>query len=344
MRPEETRGQCPPTHRPIHWPLPAHASCVPPSHAVQFPSLEPPSMTDISRRDWVKTMGVVSAGALAAPDLSILARTVHAPGDIVDLTSTSEVFIPPRGRSFMKFSFDFPEPSVVFGDYRFGFLVFTDENTYGLDRSKLSAEGNGDALRITCDGFVWAGGQEKAPGQLVATLQTHRLDDRVGHRRRDGPADQDRDDDRARRAARPGVDSGGGGFTDPRDGELLGGYTVRRAAICTARRRRRHDDAAAHDPGVAHRRRSTSRRSTIACDPSASTSRRARRAIASRRSTSTTAGATTGASQCRVAARPRGDGRGSDDAAHGSTSSARFSSRRGRRGPTCPRGCATSRS
>ena len=41
----------------------------------------------------------------------------------------------------MKFSFDFPEPSVVFGDYRFGFLVFTDENTYGLDRAKLRAEG-----------------------------------------------------------------------------------------------------------------------------------------------------------------------------------------------------------
>ena len=32
---------------------------------------------------------------------------------VLPLTSTSEVHVPPRGRSFMKFSFDFPEPSVV---------------------------------------------------------------------------------------------------------------------------------------------------------------------------------------------------------------------------------------
>ena len=100
----------------------------------------------LSRRDWIKTVGVVGAGALvphdgllAEPTAAPLAITAghHAPGDIVDLTSTSEIFIPPRGRSYMKFSFDFPEPSVAFGDYRFGFLVFTEENTYGLDRTKL---------------------------------------------------------------------------------------------------------------------------------------------------------------------------------------------------------------
>jgi len=126
-------------------------------------------MSDISRRDWVKTVGAASAGALVTSDVSLLARTVHAPGDIVELTSTSEIFNPPRGRGFMKFSFDFPEPSVVFGDYRFGFLVFTDENTYGVDRTKLRAEGNADSLRIIGDGFVWAGGQEKAPAdQLTA--------------------------------------------------------------------------------------------------------------------------------------------------------------------------------
>src|SRR5882672_219230 len=110
---------------------------------------------EISRRDWLKTVGVVGASAM------LPVSTHHAPGDIVELTSTSEIFNPPRGRSYMKLSFDFPEPSVVFGDYRFGFLVFTEENTYGLDRSRMRAEGNGDALRITCDGFVWAGGQEK---------------------------------------------------------------------------------------------------------------------------------------------------------------------------------------
>jgi hypothetical protein len=181
-------------------------------------------MTDISRRDWVKTMGVVSAGALAAPDLSILARTIHAPGDIVDLTSTSEIFTPPRGRSYMKFSFDFPEPSVVFGDYRFGFLVFTDENTYGLDRSKLRAEGSGDGMRVTCDGFVWAGGQEKAPGRLVATLKrngsTIEWDTVVEMERPIKTVSTI-----VRGVPRGQVSTGGGGFTDPRDGELLAGYT-----------------------------------------------------------------------------------------------------------------------
>jgi len=104
----------------------------------------------ISRRDWIKTVGVVGAGAIVASD-AVLAETPGAvrpaaapapagpPGEIVELVSTSEIFVPPRGRSYQKFSYDFPEPSVVFGDYRFGFLVFTDENTYGLDRSALRA-------------------------------------------------------------------------------------------------------------------------------------------------------------------------------------------------------------
>src|SRR4051812_34096096 len=100
-----------------------------------------------SRRDWIRTMGVAGAGALVpidrlvlpiststelptapAPMVSVANR--YAAGDIVELTSTSEVFIPPRGRAFNKFSFDFPEPAVVFGDHRFGFLIFTEENTY----------------------------------------------------------------------------------------------------------------------------------------------------------------------------------------------------------------------
>ncbi len=140
-------------------------------------------MTDpISRRDWIKTVGVAGAGAIVASD-AVLAQTPEPviapaaatpagpPGEIVDLVSTSEIFVPARGRSYQKFSYDFPEPSVVFGDYRFGFLVFTEENTYGLDRSALRAEGDGDSMRITCDRFVWAGGQEHAPGKLTASLR-----------------------------------------------------------------------------------------------------------------------------------------------------------------------------
>jgi hypothetical protein len=150
---------------------------------------------DLSRRDWIKTVGIVGAAGALNP-LEVMAATRqavtpaacvdavvaptavpaplrirdrYAPGDIVELYSTSDVFIPPKGRSFMKFSFDFPEPGVMFGDHRFSFLVFTDENTYSLDRARMKASGTGDALQLTCDSFVWAGGQEKAPGKLTAT-------------------------------------------------------------------------------------------------------------------------------------------------------------------------------
>jgi len=181
-------------------------------------------MSDISRRDWVKTVGAASASALVAPNLPVIARAHYAPGDIVELTSTSEIFTPPRGRGFMKFSFDFPEPSVVFGDYRFGFLVFTDENTYGLDRAKLRADGNGDALRVTCDGFVWAGGQEKAPGKLVASLE------RKGNTIEwDVVVDMERPvktiSTIVRGVPRGQVSLSAGPFADQRDNELLGGYT-----------------------------------------------------------------------------------------------------------------------
>jgi hypothetical protein len=181
-------------------------------------------MSDLSRRDWVKTVGAASASALVASDVSLLARTHLAPGDIVDLNSTSEIFTPPRGRGYMKFSFDFPEPSVVFGDYRFGFLVFTEENTYGLDRTRLRAEGNADDLRITCDGFMWAGGQEKAPGRLTATLK------RTGNTIEwDTVVEMERPVKTVttivRGVPRGQVSLGAGAFSDLRDNEMLAGYT-----------------------------------------------------------------------------------------------------------------------
>ena len=189
----------------------------------------------LSRRDWIKTVGVVGAGALvphdgllgepavveAAP--SIATPVAYASGEIVDLVSTSEIFIPPRGRSYMKFSFDFPEPSLTFGDYRFGFLVFTDENTYALDRAKLRVEGSGDAMRLACDGFTWAGGQEKAPGKLVASFR------RTGATIEwDAVVEMDRPiktvTSIVRGVPRGQVSFGGGGFSDLRDGESLVGY------------------------------------------------------------------------------------------------------------------------
>jgi hypothetical protein len=112
-------------------------------------------MTDrISRRDVIKGLGAVGAGGLLnsinagelideRPTSEISRAIPHAvltprmDGEVSPLSSTSEVFIPPRGRGYMKFSFDFPEPVVSFGEHRFGFLVFTAENTYALDRDKM---------------------------------------------------------------------------------------------------------------------------------------------------------------------------------------------------------------
>jgi hypothetical protein len=119
-------------------------------------------------------MDGLAAGPLAGSSPAsapIPIRTVYAPGDIVELYSTSDVFTPARGRSYMKFSFDFAEPGVVFGDHRFSFLIFTEENTYSLDRPRMVANMSGDSMRLTADGFVWAGGQEKAPGKLTATFR-----------------------------------------------------------------------------------------------------------------------------------------------------------------------------
>jgi hypothetical protein len=176
----------------------------------------------LSRRDWLKTMGAVGVGALASPQsLHPVAR--YAPGDIVELYSTSDVFTPARGQTWMKFSFDFPEPAVVFGDHRFSFLVFTDENSYGLDRSSMRAGGNADALELTCDGFVWAGGQERVGGRLTASFT-----------RRDGiiewhiTVEADRPIKSVttviRDMPRGRVSVGGGQLVDTKDGDLLAGY------------------------------------------------------------------------------------------------------------------------
>lgn len=200
-----------------------------------------------SRRDWIKTVGVVGAGALipldavagasrppspsdalpaaaAATPAPLTVRDVHAPGDIVELYSTSDVFIPPRGDSFMKFSFDFPEPGVVFGEHRFSFLVFTEENTYTLDRSLMRARGNADALELTCTGMVWAGGQEKSPGsvtvQFVRSGQTISWDIVA-----EMPLPIKTVTTVIRDVPRGKVSFGGNPPNDPGDGDVLGGYT-----------------------------------------------------------------------------------------------------------------------
>jgi len=191
----------------------------------------------VSRRDWLKTVGAASAGAMvpldalasAVPEVPparapISVVAAQAPGDIVELYSTSDVFIPARGRTWMKFSFDNPEPGIVFGPHRFSFLVFTDENTYALDRTHMRASGNDDALELTCDRFTWAGGQEAVPGKLTAhftrngttiewqvTVEMQRPIKTVTTVIRDIPRGQ--------------ISVGGGQLTDTKDNDLLAGYT-----------------------------------------------------------------------------------------------------------------------
>jgi hypothetical protein len=188
---------------------------------------------ELSRRDWLKAVGAAGAAASVPGHLidaqpieppELVAPKAPAPGDIVELYSTSDVFIPPRGRSFMKFSFDFPEPGVVFGDHRFSFLIYTDENTYSLDRSRMTAKGNADSLEVTCDRLVWGGGQQQSPGKLTAKFI------------RDGSAITWQVTAEAehpiktvttvvRDVPRGLVSVGGGQLTDTRDGDVLGGYT-----------------------------------------------------------------------------------------------------------------------
>ena len=179
-------------------------------------------MDPITRREWLKTMSAAGAGAmLPATPAFHAGPPPHPP--ILPLTSTSEVLIPPRGRAFMKLSFDFPEPSVEFAGLRFGFLVFTRENTYALDASTMTADATGDAVAIKATGLTWAGGQVKAAGGVDARLQQDGdvvLCDVTAHM--DQPI-------KAltvvvRGIPRGKLSSGGGAPFDPKDDEVLWGY------------------------------------------------------------------------------------------------------------------------
>lgn len=126
---------------------------------------------NVSRRDWIKTVGVASAGALIRVDSPpVMLAGASAPAEILDLYSTSDVFIPPKGDSWQKFSFDFPEPAVTFAGHRFSFLIFTAENTYGLKRARMTMAGVPDPV-VSCDRFVFAGGQQEVPGKFTALFR-----------------------------------------------------------------------------------------------------------------------------------------------------------------------------
>lgn len=130
--------------------------------------------SSLSRRDAVKLLSAAGASSVISPHVGGAMKAAHDVATqgtgILPFTSTTGVFIPPRGRSFNTLSFDFPEPSVAFDGYQFGFMIYTYENAYGLDASRMRAEASDDGLHISCDGLVWAGGQQRADGHLDATL------------------------------------------------------------------------------------------------------------------------------------------------------------------------------
>ncbi|HEX5475347.1 MAG TPA: hypothetical protein VFX12_11850 [Vicinamibacterales bacterium] len=183
---------------------------------------------DLSRRALLKTIGLAGAGALLPPHPATAApRLPQAPqiadGTIEPLVSTSAVYVPPRGRGFMKFSYDFPEPSVHFAGYQFGFLIFTYENAYGLDRDAMTASIDGDRLELTCSRFVWAGGQQPAAGRLHATFtRAGALVDWSASVDMDRPVKTVTTVIRG--VPRGRVSAAGGTPFDPRDNELLFGY------------------------------------------------------------------------------------------------------------------------
>ena len=191
----------------------------------------------ISRRDLLKktVAGVSSAalfsaasreGAVTAPHESVVLPAA-SPGPesspILPLSNTTDVFIPPRGSSFFKFSFDFPEPSVSFENLQFSFRVYTLENTYAPDASLMTVESAPDGLYVRCKGFVWAGDQQNAPGKLEA------------HIVRNGSFVECRTTAEMERpiksistilrgVPRGKVSAAGGNFFDPKENELLFGY------------------------------------------------------------------------------------------------------------------------
>jgi hypothetical protein len=160
------------------------------------------------------------AAAAAAP----LASGQTAGGSrILPLTSTSEVTIPTAGRAFMKFSFDFPEPSVEFEGLRFGFRVFSFENAYALDGAQMTARDAGGGIDIECSGLLWAGGQEKSPGSFSARLR--KVDGGVSV---EASASMDRRLKSitvvARGVPKGELSGGAQNFFDPRGDEVLFGY------------------------------------------------------------------------------------------------------------------------
>jgi hypothetical protein len=126
-------------------------------------------MTQLTRRTMVK--GTIALGASMNSRLSAAMVDAVNGTEVLPYTCNTGVTLPPRGRSFLKFSFDFPEPSVEFAGYMFSFRVYTTENTYAMDAAQIRVEKTSSELKLTCNGLTWAGGQEQSPGSVTGHIR-----------------------------------------------------------------------------------------------------------------------------------------------------------------------------
>jgi hypothetical protein len=199
-------------------------------------------INQLSRRDLLKSAALAGAGYLTAPTAEsalpdateVTPKPTESEQIILPLTSTSDVFVPPRGQGFMKFSYDFPEPSVSFAAMHFAFRLYTFENTYALDRAGMSVHEEAGGMAVDCSGLVWAGGQQKAPGTLQARL---RKNGEFIEWSAVAQMDQPLKSIAAiiRGVPRGKISAGAGGFFDPKDDEILLGYPFGGGSLFTAR-------------------------------------------------------------------------------------------------------------
>jgi hypothetical protein len=100
----------------------------------------------LSRRELLKTGVAVGASSavLRKLEVGLPPEAVTEPlpatadGEILALSCNDGVYVPPRGKSFFKFGFDFPEPSVAYQGLLFSFRLHTFEDCYGMDRAARS--------------------------------------------------------------------------------------------------------------------------------------------------------------------------------------------------------------
>ena len=76
-----------------------------------------------------------------------------------------------------QFGFDFRDPRVRLGDWTLSLQLFTFENIYGLDATRLRTSGDDSRVEAEALGLTWAGAQETAEG--TAGLTVERTDDGI---------------------------------------------------------------------------------------------------------------------------------------------------------------------